>query len=75
MFGRKRKPQLPRAIAIGDHVKPLSHWEHHPNQLPSGRVVATAPWGRGSAIWVEGNHRAWASDCFELVATDGAVTK
>jgi hypothetical protein len=50
---------------IGDFVKPKPEWDGDPNRMPSGRVRAIAPWGRDGAIYVDGDHRAFAADVFE----------
>lgn len=52
-------------FAIGDIVKPKSEWADDPNRLPSGRINKIAPWGKDGALYVDGDHRAFAADVFD----------
>ena len=51
---------------VGDQVKPRPEWREDPNRIPSGRIVRIEPWGDVGAIYVEGEHRAFAAYVFAL---------
>lgn len=53
-------------IRPGDTVKPRPEWADSQNLIPSGKVRAVVPWGTTGAVYVEGDHRAFAADVFEL---------
>lgn len=52
-------------FAVGDMVKPKSEWVGDPNNIPSGRVNKIAPWGSEGALYVDGDHRAFAAGVFD----------
>ena len=56
-----------RAFRIGDQVEPCPEWRDDPNQIPSGRIVRIEPFGKDSAVYVEGERRAFAAYVFRPV--------
>jgi hypothetical protein len=52
-------------FVIGDCVKPKPEWEGDPNCVPSGSVRAVASFGKDGAIYVIGDHRAFAAYVFD----------
>lgn len=55
-------------FSIGDIVKPKPEWVGDPNNVPFGRIIRIAPWGKCGAIYVEGERRAFAAYVFERVS-------
>jgi hypothetical protein len=53
-------------FVIGEVVQPRPLWIGNPNNIPTGRVRASVKWGGTYAIYVEGDHRAFVSEVFEL---------
>lgn len=53
-------------FAVGDLVKPKTEWVGDPNCIPSGRVNKIAPFGSDGAVYVDGDHRAFAAYVFDL---------
>ncbi len=51
---------------IGDIVKPAPEWEGT-GCVPSGRILRIVPFGKSGAVYVEGDHRAYVTDVFEVV--------
>lgn len=56
------------AFEIGDVVRPRAEWIGDPNNVPSGPVVARAPWGNEGSFYVGDEKRAFAAYVFELVS-------
>lgn len=59
-------------FSVGDHVRPIPGWDKdiisesgRHSALPSGRVVAVEPWGKGQVIQIEGHRSKWCAGCFE----------
>ena len=50
---------------IGNLVEPKPEWKDDPNRVPSGCVIAIAPWGDDGALYVEGERRAFAGYVFQ----------
>jgi hypothetical protein len=54
-------------IRIGDRVKPKPEWRDDLNRIPSGCVREVVPWGHCGVVYVEGDHRGFIADVFDLV--------
>lgn len=54
-------------IRPGDIVKPRAEWA---DVAPAGRVREVVAWGKAGAVYVDGDHRAFVADVFELVDYD-----
>ena len=54
-------------IGVGDYVRPKPEWIGDPNQVPTGLVTHVAPWGRGVAVYVGDELRAFADYVFEVL--------
>ncbi len=50
---------------VGDLVRPKPEWRDTPNNVPSGRVRAIAPWGKDGALYVGDEPRAFVAYVFE----------
>ena len=60
-------------FAIGDEVQPTAEWRDDANLIPTGRVVEVERWGRGVAVYVDGERRAFADYVFEMAPREGAA--
>ncbi|MCC6776655.1 MAG: hypothetical protein IT537_08475 [Hyphomicrobiales bacterium] len=58
----------PPRINVGDIVRPKPEWIGDPNMIPSGRVRQVERFGAESAIYVDGERRAFQGYVFEVVA-------
>jgi hypothetical protein len=54
-----------KKFKLGDWVEPRPEWIGDPNEVPSGRVYAVAPWGTDGAFYVGDDARAFASHVFQ----------
>lgn len=62
----------PLPFQVGDRVKPKPEWRHT-GAVPKGRVRQVEPWGQAgeAVIYLDGDHRGFASFVFDLVRKKG----
>jgi hypothetical protein len=49
----------------GDHVRPKPEWVGDPNEVPTGVIRAIEPFGKGQALYVGQERRAFACYVFD----------
>lgn len=50
---------------VGMTVRPNAVWADDPNCIPTGEIMCVASWGDCGAVYVKGDHRAFAAYVFE----------
>jgi hypothetical protein len=62
-----KPPATTPPFKVGDSVRPKAEYDW--STARTGKVRDIVPWGTGFVVYVEGDHRGFISDVFELADT------